>query len=188
LMWLLSSLPSIEGATRLRGANCPVTRPEGRQSSRDRRMRACRRRGLRRLQRQRWHGCCCRYGVGSGGGRVHVGSVRGACAPAAAVVPNHGTFAACTAGDGAEPGHLGAGALATNGAVNITSAVPDAARTLAGTGLADRSDDSPARAPNHAAGGGGSRAGGLGLGGPHEPSTSATCGEGAAAPCARAGA
>jgi hypothetical protein len=47
---------------------------------------------------------------------------------------------------------VGAGALTTNGAVKITSAAPDAARTLAGSGLADRSDDSPARAPNHAAG------------------------------------
>ena len=104
-----------------------MTRPEGRQSSRDRRMRACRRRGRRRLQRQRWHGCCCRYSVGSGGGRVHVGSVRGACAPAAAVVPDHGTSAARTAGDGAEAGRVGAGALTTNGVVKITSAAPDAA-------------------------------------------------------------
>jgi hypothetical protein len=109
--------------------------------------------------------------------RVHVGSVRGACAPAAAVcasvMPNHGTFAARTAG--AEAGHVGAGALTTNGAVKITSgAAPDAARTLAGSGLAngDRSDVSPARAPSHASGGGGSRAGGLGLGGPHASATS----------------
>ena len=42
----------------------------------------------------------------------------------------------------AEADHVGAGALTTNGAVNITSAVPDAARTLAGSGLADRSDNS----------------------------------------------
>jgi hypothetical protein len=119
---------------------------------------------------------------------VHVGSVRSACAPAAAVVPNHGTFAARTAGDGAEAGHVGAGALTTNGAVKITSAVPDAAHTLAGSGLTDRSDDSPACAPNHAAGAGGSRAGGRGLGGPHASGTFATRGVGAAAPCARAGA
>jgi hypothetical protein len=151
-------------------------------------MRACRRRARRRLQRQQWHGCCCRYGVGSGGRRVHVGSVRGACAPAASVVPNHWTFAARTAGDGAGVGRVGAGALTTNGAVKITSAAPDTARTLAGSGLADRSDDSPARAPNHAAGGGGSRAGGRGLGGPHASGASATHGEGAAAPCAWAGA
>jgi hypothetical protein len=151
-------------------------------------MRARRRHGWRRLQRQRWHGCCCRYGLGSGGGRVHVGSVRSACAPPAAVVPNHGTLAARTAGDGTEAGHVGEGALTTNGAVKITSAAPDAARTLAGSGLADSSDDSPARAPNHAAGGGGSRAGGRGLGGLHASGTSATRGVGAAAPCARAGA
>jgi hypothetical protein len=54
----------------------------------------------------------------------------------------------------------GAGALTSNGAVKITSGAPDAARTLAGSGLADRFNDSPAGAPNHAAGGGGSRAGG----------------------------
>jgi hypothetical protein len=185
LMWHFSSLQWIEGATRYvcGGAKCPVTRPEGmRQYSRARRMRACRRRGRRRLQRQRWHGCRCRYGVVSRGGKVSVGSVRGDCAPAAAVVTNHGTFAASTAGDGAEAGQVCAGALTTNGAVKITSAAPDAARTLAGSGLADRSDDSPARAPNHAAGGGGTRAGGRGLGGPHAISgTSATLGVGAAA-------
>jgi hypothetical protein len=83
---------------------------------------------------------------------------------------------------------MGARALPTNAAVRITSAVPDAARTLAGGGLADRSDDSPARAPNHTAGGGGSRAGGHGLGGPHASGPSATRGVGVAAPCARAGA
>jgi hypothetical protein len=40
---------------------------------------------------------------------------------------------------------VGTGALTTNGAL-------DAARTLAGSALADHSDDSPACAPNHAAG------------------------------------
>jgi hypothetical protein len=47
---------------------------------------------------------------------------------------------------------VGARALTTNGALKITSAAPDAARTLAGSGLADHSDDSPSCAPNHAAG------------------------------------
>jgi hypothetical protein len=46
---------------------------------------------------------------------------------------------------------MGAGALTTHGAVKVTSTAPDAARTLAGDGLADRSDDSPACTPNHAA-------------------------------------
>jgi PHD/YefM family antitoxin component YafN of YafNO toxin-antitoxin module len=46
---------------------------------------------------------------------------------------------------------VGARALSTNGAVEITSAAPDAARTLAGSGLSDRSDDSPTCVPNHAA-------------------------------------
>jgi hypothetical protein len=54
---------------------------------------------------------------------------------------------------------VGAGALPTNGALKVTSAAPDAARTLAGDGLADYSDDSPTCAPNHAAGGGGSAGG-----------------------------
>jgi hypothetical protein len=90
-------------------------------------MRACPRHGRLRLQRQRWHGCCCLYGVGSGGGRVHVGSVtsvRGACAPAAAVVPNHGTFAARTADDGAGAGHVPAWALTTNGALKSHIELP----------------------------------------------------------------
>jgi hypothetical protein len=83
---------------------------------------------------------------------------------------------------------VGAGTLTTNGAVKVTSTAPDAARTLAGDGLANRSDDSTACAPNHAAGGGGSRAGGRGFGGRHANSTSAARGVGASAPCARAGA
>jgi hypothetical protein len=83
---------------------------------------------------------------------------------------------------------VGAGALTTNGVVKITSAAPDAARTLAGRGLTDCADDSPSPAPNHAAGGGGSRAGGRGLGGPHASGTPAPRCVGAAAPWAQAGA
>jgi hypothetical protein len=74
-----------------------------------------------------------------------------ACAPAVAVVPTHGSIAARAAGVGAESGRVGARALTIHGAVKITGAAPDAARTLAGGDLADRSDDSPACAPNHAA-------------------------------------
>jgi hypothetical protein len=190
-MWLFSSLPSIDAkmARHVCGAvYCPMTRPEGRQSIRAPRLRACRRRERRRLQRQRWHGCYCRYGGGSGGGRVHVGSVRGACAPAAGMVPSHRSIAARAAGDGAGAGRVGAGALTTNGVVNITSAAPDAARTLSGSCLAVCADDNPAIAPNHAAEGRGSRAGGRALGGPHASGTPAARGTGEAAPCARAGA
>jgi hypothetical protein len=71
--------------------------------------------------------------------------VRGACAPAAAVVPTHESIAARAAGDGAGAGHVVAGSLTANGAVKFTSAAPDAVRTLVGSGLTDRSDDSPAR-------------------------------------------
>jgi hypothetical protein len=87
-------------------------------------------------------------------------------------------------------GRVGAGALTTNGALKVTSAAPDAARTLASDGLADSSDYNPACAPNHDAGGEGSCAGGRGFQGRPacNSSTTAACGVGAAAPCARAGA
>jgi hypothetical protein len=86
------------------------------------------------------------------------------------------------------PAGVGAGALTTSGTVKTTGAAPDAVRTLAGGGLADRSNDSPACAPNHAAGGGGTCAGGRGLGCSNASVTSAARGVGAAAPGARAGA
>jgi hypothetical protein len=54
--------------------------------------------------------------------------VRGACAPAAAVVPTHGSISLLALlAMAQELAAWGAGAPATNGAVKITSAAPDAA-------------------------------------------------------------